>query len=304
VRIGGALVLFLCTALGCKEQDSAFPEDRKLETRNVMGWKPAETIKVSVHVTGNQTAGSKARSWDMSSNFQLRVGAGPDGVRVHQQGLQPWGGKLAPASFGSIYAVHLIPSLTLTADGMVAQVGGELSTLIESLNKIAPRVEGGSNLAAEQSNDPALRAMAEGFWNTIALAHRGAMGKGTPGRSKVTMMDARLGPMIFTLEEQVSEPEPCFSLDVKPNCVTVSLTISPDKVLVATALEKARGLLPEGHQITAYTVKHRLVGRVRTKDERLLEMTLTSEGKTVATGADGEAPVTVHERETRRYLFH
>jgi hypothetical protein len=224
-------------------------------------------------------------------------------VRVHQQGLQQWNGRLAPGNFGSIYALHLIPTLTLSADGMVAQVGGDLSTLIESLSKLAPRVEGGSNLAAEQSSDPVLRGMAELFWNTTAIAHRGAMGKGTPGRTKVTMMDGRLGPMIFTIELHVSDPVPCFSLDLKPNCVTVSLAIAPDKVMVTTAFEKARDLIPAGHQISAYTVKNRWVGRVRTTDERLLEMTLTSEGTTVATGPGGSAPVTVHERENRRYQF-
>ncbi|MDZ4695694.1 MAG: hypothetical protein SGI86_11145 [Deltaproteobacteria bacterium] len=304
LRMGGVLVLFGCALSGCKEEQPEYSGDnRKLETRTVMGFKPGEMVRVAVTVTGNQTAGQQTRNWEMSNTFQLRVGAGVDGVRMHQQGLQQWRGRLAPANFGSIYAVHLIPTLTLDADGLVAQVSGDLSTLIEALNKVAPRIEGGSNLAAEQSSDPVLRAMAEAFWNTTAIAHRGAMGKGTPGRTKVTMTDGRLGPMIFTIELHVGEPVPCFSLDPKPNCVTVTLTIAPDKVMVATAFEKARDLIPPGHQISGYTVKNRWVGRVRTTDERLLEMTLTSEGTTVATGPGGSDPVTVHERENRRYQF-
>jgi hypothetical protein len=113
--------------------------------------------------------------------------------------------------------------------------------------------------------------------------------------------DPRLGPnSLLTVRTSRTERQ-CPASAGGGACVSVQITLLPDKVTVQAAIEKLAGFADPRARVVAYRVEDRLVLLARTTNRRVLEFSSEQRGTTTIAVGDQESQI--EDFEQRSYRF-
>lgn len=150
------------------------PQSDKEEKRSWSDvFSPGTKIRVDLNSRGEQKFGTRQRSWDMNTSFVLEISKNTDWIMVQQKNHTGWSGKLAPAPYGRLYIVHLVPGFELTEEGKVIDVIG-IDQAQERAEKMMSKLEGepfGGKLIKEQvASWAGLTRLLDEWWAMVVIS--------------------------------------------------------------------------------------------------------------------------------------